>query len=288
MFTVEQFKGTIYENGFGMIPKKVMCDKELSSNAKVLYAFLASHSFNGGKATPKKMTINNLLGWSEGRTDRTLKELKEKGLIQVEKYLIPKKERTNPKQRYRNHYVLTNSLQEIADISIKEKKKEGKSEKKSVEKIKPKKVETSKEYQEIKEKPKKIEDKIILEKLKGFGVINSQTLKNLKKYSKNSIEEIEKAKDYIKKSNKELSIPVLIAILRDKDYLKPISEKTSKPKKMTRKEKIEAMKKKLGSQKVNKIREEIKIKFIKYKNRDNFESLVELELEKVIEKWEKK
>ncbi len=261
MFTVEQFKGTVYENGFGMIPKKIMCDKDLSSNAKLLYAFLASHSFNGGKATPKKTTINHLLGWGESRTDKALKELKLRGLIQVEKYLIPANERTNPKQRYRNHYVLTNSLANVIEISIKETKKED-------EKPKESKVEVVKKVKE--NKPQKKDntdsaeldlndpkfDKKLKETLESSNIknINQNTMKNIKKHSHGSLEEVEKVIKYMKLKGKLMNPAILVAILKDKDHL--ISE-IVKPKKLTRKEKVEVMMVQMTEKEIESLKQKI-------------------------------
>ena len=264
MFTVEQFKGTVYENGFGMIPKKIMCDKDLSSNAKLLYAFLASHSFNGGKATPKKTTINHLLGWGESRTDKALKELKLRGLIQVEKYLIPANERTNPKQRYRNHYVLTNSLADVIEISIKETKKEN-------EKPKESKVEIV-EKKNIKQKAPKINiennisdqtdlsdiefEKELRKTLESSNIknVNQNTIKNIKKYSNKSISGVTKVIKYMQLKNKLMSPAILIAILKDKDHLIP---EAAKPHKFTRKEKAELMFNKLNVEQIEKLKNEI-------------------------------
>jgi len=289
MFTVEQFKGTVYENGFGMIPKKIMCDKDLSSNAKLLYAFLASHSFNGSKATPKKTTINHLLGWGESRTDKALKELKLRGLIQVEKYLIPASERTNPKQRYRNHYVLTNSLADVIEISVKETKKEEEKQKEpKVEIVKKDKVnkQEKKDHnssEELDQDNSKF-DKKLKEILESSNIknLNLNTIKNIRKYSNGSLEEVEKVIKFMKLKGKLMNPAILVAILKDKDHLIP--EVAEKPKKLTRKGKIEAMKEKLGKEKINEIKEELKVKYSKYKNRSDFENLIDSELDKEIER----
>lgn len=282
MFTVEQFKGTVYENGFGMIPKKIMCDRDLSSNAKLLYAFLASHSFNGSKATPKKTTINHLLGWGESRTDKALKELKLRGLIQVEKYLIPASERTNPKQRYRNHYVLTNSLADVIEISVKETKIEE-------EKQKEPKVETVKKDKKNKQDKKdnpgsgnlNQDDSKLDKKLKetlessNFKNLNQNTMKNIKKSADGSLEEVEKVIKYMKLKGKPMSPDILIAILRDKDHLVP---KAENPKKLTRKEKAEIMKNELGKEKIEKLRNEIAIETGFPTDSDNVKTFLESHL----------
>lgn len=263
MFTVEQFKGTVYENGFGMIPKKIMCDKDLSSNAKLLYAFLASHSFNGSKATPKKTTINHLLGWGESRTDKALKELKLRGLIQVEKYLIPASERTNPKQRYRNHYVLTNSLADVIEISVKETKKEEEKQKEpKVEVVKKDKKNKQEKKDNTDSRDSKQEDskfdKKLKETLKSSNIrnLNQNTMKNIKKYADGSLEEVEKVIKYMKLKGKLMNPDILIAILRDKDHLIP---EVIEPKKLTKQEKVEVMINELGTEQIEKLQNEIAI-----------------------------
>lgn len=112
-FTVEQFKGTIYEQGFGMISRKIMKDRSINLQAKAVYSYLASHSFGGNKVTTKQTIMMADLGISEKTLRTHMKLLKDNGYVVVEKYLIPKKDRTNPKQRYRNHYVLSNSLLDV-------------------------------------------------------------------------------------------------------------------------------------------------------------------------------
>lgn len=282
MFTVEQFKGTVYENGFGMIPKKIMCDKDLSSNAKLLYAFLASHSFNGSKATPKKTTINHLLGWGESRTDKALKELKLRGLIQVEKYLIPASERTNPKQRYRNHYVLTNSLADVIEISVKEtKKEEAKQKEPKVETVKKEKKDRQEKINNTGSKSLDQEgskfDKKLKETLKSSNIknLNQNTIKNIKKYSNGSLEEIEKVIKYMKLKGKLMNPDILIAILRDKDYLIP---EIMDSKKLTRKEKVEVMINELGPEQIEKFRNEIAIETGFPINSDNVKTFLESHL----------
>ena len=282
MFTVEQFKGTVYENGFGMIPKKIMCDKDLSSNAKLLYAFLASHSFNGGKATPKKTTINHLLGWGESRTDRALKELKLRGLIQVEKYLIPASERTNPKQRYRNHYVLTNSLADIIEISVKETKKEEEKQKEpKVKKVKDIKKVKQNQVTKIDLIEKDLDDpkfnKELKETLELLNIknINQNTVKNIKKYADGSLEEVKKVINYMKSKGKLMNPAILIAILKDKDHLIP---EVINPKKITRKEKVEFMMKKMVEEDIESIKQKIA-------SRDRFDidsSPVNIEFENIL------
>ncbi|GLI58308.1 hypothetical protein PM10SUCC1_38220 [Propionigenium maris DSM 9537] len=116
---VRQFVGTIFEDGFGMIPQRIMRDRKLSSNGKVVYSYLASYAWNTTRVYPKQKTMSEDLGISEEKLRKCLKELYDLGYVQKEKYLIPEEDRTSPKQRYRNVYILTNSLKEIIEIKDK-------------------------------------------------------------------------------------------------------------------------------------------------------------------------
>jgi len=116
---VRQFVGTIFEDGFGMIPQRIMRDRKLSSNGKVVYSYLTSYAWNTIKVYPKQKTMADDLGISEEKLRKSLNELYDLGYVQKEKYLIPEEKRTSPKQRYRNMYILTNSLKEIVEVKDK-------------------------------------------------------------------------------------------------------------------------------------------------------------------------
>src|SRR5690625_847946 len=87
---VIQFRGTIYENGYGMLARKVMRDKDLSPTAKSIYAYICSFAGvdKDGKVSAfpgvsiKKEELGN-------RTDKTYynhrKQLLKKGYISIEK-----------------------------------------------------------------------------------------------------------------------------------------------------------------------------------------------------------
>jgi DnaD/phage-associated family protein len=78
-----QFKGTIYENGYGLIAKKVMKDPNLSLSAKAIYAYLCSYAGNESIAFPSVKLINHELGISKDTFYKYMKELNDKAYIVV-------------------------------------------------------------------------------------------------------------------------------------------------------------------------------------------------------------
>lgn len=87
---VIQFRGTIYGEGYGMIAKKVMRDKDLSPTAKSIYAYICSFAGAGkdGKvsAFPGVKIMMSELGIKTDKTYYThRKYLLEKGYITIEK-----------------------------------------------------------------------------------------------------------------------------------------------------------------------------------------------------------
>ncbi|WP_028857231.1 replication initiator protein A [Psychrilyobacter atlanticus] len=111
-----------------------------------------------------------------------------------------------------------------------------------------------------KKDPAAASDEIILKNIKelivknGFKNYNSQTLKNIKNYSKGSTEEVKKVIKFMKLKNKSLNSKILVAILKDKDHLvvDPIDIK-----KVPRKEKIKFMVEKLGEYQIRSMRNKI-------------------------------
>lgn len=108
--------------------------------------------------------------------------------------------------------------------------------------------------------PAAASDETILKDIKelivknGFKNYNSQTLKNIKNYSKGSTEEVKKVIKFMKLKNKSLNSKILVAILKDKDHLvvDPIDIK-----KVPRKEKIKFMVEKLGEYQIRSMRNKI-------------------------------
>lgn len=77
-----ELKGVMSE-GYGIIPKKVMKDKDLSIEAKAIYSFIASYSGNGNSAYPTVEYITDFLGISRQRFNKHRRFLEEKGYITV-------------------------------------------------------------------------------------------------------------------------------------------------------------------------------------------------------------
>ena len=79
------FRGTIYENGYGLVAKKVMTDPSVSIGAKALYAYIISFAGTTETAWPGRAKICNDLGLSKERFSKCLKELVSAGFILAER-----------------------------------------------------------------------------------------------------------------------------------------------------------------------------------------------------------
>lgn len=75
----------IMEQGYGISPKLVMRDKELSIEAKAIYAYMSSFAGNGASAFPKIETACKDLNVSKNRFLKHRKLLIERGYISIEK-----------------------------------------------------------------------------------------------------------------------------------------------------------------------------------------------------------
>ena len=75
----------VYEQGYGMSPKLVMRDKNLSIEAKAIYAYMSSFAGSGGSAFPKVETACRDLNISKNRFLKYRKELVDYGYITIEK-----------------------------------------------------------------------------------------------------------------------------------------------------------------------------------------------------------
>lgn len=73
----------VMSKGYGSIPKLVMLDRELSIEAKAIYAYIASYSGNGDSAFPSIKKICYDLQINEKRFNRHKKVLFDKGYIEV-------------------------------------------------------------------------------------------------------------------------------------------------------------------------------------------------------------
>ncbi|WP_052085719.1 helix-turn-helix domain-containing protein [Clostridium sp. HMP27] len=78
-----QFKGTIYENGYGLIAKKIMKDSSLTLSSKAIYAYLCSYAGNESSAFPSVKLIKHELGISKDTFYKYIKELIDKGYIVI-------------------------------------------------------------------------------------------------------------------------------------------------------------------------------------------------------------
>ena len=81
---VEQFKGTIYEQGWGMLSKRVMQDKNLTVGAKALYAYLCSYAWGKSECYPTVGSIMEDLGIADKTFTRYRNELQQSGYVTVE------------------------------------------------------------------------------------------------------------------------------------------------------------------------------------------------------------
>lgn len=89
MDSVIQFRGTIYENGYGLIASKVMRDKSIPKQSRLIYAYMcsfASINKDGDRVAFPSVSLQcEELGMSEDTYYRWRKELEDRGLITIEK-----------------------------------------------------------------------------------------------------------------------------------------------------------------------------------------------------------
>ena len=99
---------SILSNGYGLIPKKISRDKDLTMEAKAIYGYLASFAGSGGYCYPSKELMISELGTTEKRFNKNTKILKEHGYIKVHKR----------RKGNRNDSNLYELLMDIRDIEI--------------------------------------------------------------------------------------------------------------------------------------------------------------------------
>ena len=99
---------SILSDGYGLIPKKISRDKDLTMEAKAIYGYLASFAGSGGYCYPSKELMISELGTTEKRFNKNIKILKEHGYIKVHK-------RRKGNRNDSNIYEL---LMDIRDIEI--------------------------------------------------------------------------------------------------------------------------------------------------------------------------
>ncbi|WP_319370577.1 hypothetical protein [uncultured Ilyobacter sp.] len=89
--------------------------------------------------------------------------------------------------------------------------------------------------------------------LPNFSIqhLNKNSIKNIKKYSRGDISQVEKVLKFMHLKNKSMTPDILVAILRDGDHTKPES---IKPKEIKRNDKIKFMSEKLGEKEIKRLR----------------------------------
>lgn len=91
----ELFCSGIYSEGYGIIPKSVMRNSNISTSAKAVYSYICSFAGAGGNAFPGLDLICSELGMSEKKLYKCRKELVDYNLIKVEKKRIGSKYSNN-------------------------------------------------------------------------------------------------------------------------------------------------------------------------------------------------
>ena len=74
-------KGSVFEEGYGQIPKLVMCDKRLSVTAKSIYAYIASYAGGGNQAFPGTVRMCSDLSISRETFYKHFKQIEDAGYI---------------------------------------------------------------------------------------------------------------------------------------------------------------------------------------------------------------
>ncbi|WP_077369687.1 helix-turn-helix domain-containing protein [Anaerosalibacter sp. Marseille-P3206] len=93
----------VLEKGYGLAPKLIMLDKDLSIESKAIYCYISSFCGNGTSAFPSVETITHHLGIGKKRFYKHVKPLEDKGYITI----IP---RRNGNRRDSNLYKLNMEL----------------------------------------------------------------------------------------------------------------------------------------------------------------------------------
>lgn len=93
-------QNTIYEQGYGIIAKKVMRDRNLPTTAKAIYAYICSFAGAGETAFPSISLMAYELNISKDTLYKHIKKLKEAGYIEV------KQNRTKENRFANNIYII--------------------------------------------------------------------------------------------------------------------------------------------------------------------------------------
>lgn len=100
------------DTGYGLVPRSIMRDPDLSFQAKAIYSYLASFAGNTGKAFPSTSLMSKELDMSRDTLFKYLKELKEKKVVTVER------ERTDKGTFDRNIYYLHNEVKKTPSPNL--------------------------------------------------------------------------------------------------------------------------------------------------------------------------
>ena len=120
-------ENSIYKNGYGIVSKLVMRDKNLSPEAKAIYAYICSFAGSGTTAFPSAELMMIELKMSDRRFYKFRKELIDKGYItilkqrngnrrerniyRVESEVVPKKNEYRQNESVQNESVQNESVQ---------------------------------------------------------------------------------------------------------------------------------------------------------------------------------
>lgn len=74
----------VFEKGYGIIPKVVMCDASLSYGAKAIYAYFCSYAGTGGTCFPTRSKMCYDLQMSKDTLGKYISQLVTRGYIKVE------------------------------------------------------------------------------------------------------------------------------------------------------------------------------------------------------------
>lgn len=97
------YETDVLVSGYGIIPKLVMKDKDLTIEAKAIYAYIASYAGAGKTAYPSVDLICSDLNIGKGRFQKHRKCLIEKGYLIIEKV-------TNKGRFTNNLYVISQTI----------------------------------------------------------------------------------------------------------------------------------------------------------------------------------
>ena len=74
----------VYDSGFGILPKRVMIDPNLSIQAKAIFAYLVTYAGNSETAYPSQRTISYQLGISKDTVGKYIRELRDNGYLEID------------------------------------------------------------------------------------------------------------------------------------------------------------------------------------------------------------